>query len=678
MNPPSRGSNLDSWKEIAAYLRRDIRTVQRWEKQEGLPVHRHQHDERGTAYAYSGEIDEWLQNRRRRAGAAAQPDEPSPPGAAVETGPRRARSGYLAVVAIGVAAVAAGAIALIWWTVAGARDDSRPLSSLSINFAPGELFNEWGPDMALSPDGLTLAYNVRSRNFQLHLRRLDQLESRPLPGTAPAIGPFFSPDGRWIGFAQSGVLKKMAVDGGAPVPLGVSDIGFTGASDWGSDDWIVYANVTPSGTHGLYRAPADGGAPQLIAALDGQAEDTYWLTPQSLPGGRAVLCTISRTTDAGAGFQLVVVSVATGERRVLIDDAKHGRYLGDGVLVYLQRGALFAIGFDETRLTVSGPPVLARDGIGDRLRLRSWAYAAGTLVYWPTLTEEPRLAWVDRSGKAEPLALPPANYAAPRLSPDGQTVAYKIGGEFANIWTHRLVDGATAQLTFDDRAGALAWTPDGSRLIVAVSRGTGSELIQVRADGKGSPEPFEVALPLLAGFYKQPRSWLNDGRTLLLQVATQPSLWTVPIDGREPRPVRTGNLGYAQVSPDGRWIAYASSASGRREVYVAPFPEGQAQWKVSDGGDLPLWSRNGRELFYRDGPHMMSVAIAPGDTFAAGAPQRLFSGRYFEAEPGGPNYDVSPDGQRFLMVLAGSTDGPDRLIVVQGWKEEVERRLRAR
>jgi hypothetical protein len=397
-----------------------------------------------------------------------------------------------------------------------------------------------------------------------------------------------------------------------------------------------------------------------------------------LPGGRAVLCTIVRTTEAGAGFQLVVVSVATGERRVLIDDAKHGQYLGDGLLVYLQRGALFATTFDETRLTLTGPRVPVRDGLRDtRVRLRSWAYAAGTLVYWPTLKEEPRLAWVDRSGKADPLALPHGAYGAPRLSPDGRTVAYKIGGEFGNIWTHRLVDGATAQLTFDDRSGALAWMPDGSRLIVAVSRGAGSELIQVRADGKGSPEPFDVAIPVSAGVHKQPQSWLRDGRTLLVSVSTQPSHWAVPVDGGEPWPIRAGNLPYAQVSPDGRWSAYASSASGRREVYVTPFREGQAQWKVSNGGDLPLWSRNGRELFYRDGPHMMSVAITPGDTFAHGAPQRLFSGRYFEAEPGGPNYDVSPDGQRFLMVLAGSTDGPDRLIVVQGWKDEIERRLRA-
>jgi hypothetical protein len=294
-------------------------------------------------------------------------------------------------------------------------------------------------------------------------------------------------------------------------------------------------------------------------------------------------------------------------------------------------------------------------------------------VYWPTLRDERRLAWVDRSGKVEPLPLHPALYASPRLSPDGQTLAYKTGGEFGNIWTYDLADGSSAQLTFDGRAGALIWTPDGTRLTVSTLGSAGSDFVQVRADGKGPPEPLRLSLP--AGFHKQPRSWLRGGQTLILDVSAEPSLWAVPVDG-EPRPVRPGSLGYGQVSPDERWIAFASGASGQREVYVAPFPTGHAQWKVSNGGDLPMWARSGRELFYRNGQDVMSVSIAPGETFTPGAPQILFSGRYYEGEPGGPNYDVSVDGQRLLMVLPGSTEGPDRLIEVQGWKAEIERRLR--
>ena len=484
--------------------------------------------------------------------------------------------------------------------------------------------------------------------------------------------PLLFPDGQWIGFFQNGVLKKVSVNGGLPVPLDTVNVGFIGAADWGADDQIVYANYTPAGTHGLYRVRADGGAPTLIAELGGQADDTYWLTPQSLAGG-AVLCTVAMTTPTGSRFQVVVVSVATGERRLLIDDAKHALYLGDEVLVYWQRESLFATRFDAARLTVSGPPVPAWDGVGDRVRARSWAYAAGTLVYWPTLRDQRRLAWVDRSGKAEPLVLPPALYASPRLSPDGQTVAFKIGGEFGDIWTHRLVDGSTAQLTFDGRSGDVIWTADGSELTVSTLRGTVDELVKVRVDGKGPPEPLHFSSP--AGFYKRPRSWLRGG-TLILAVGPPESLWAVSSKGGAPRQIRSEGDS-AQVSPDERWIAYSSSRSGQREVYVAPFPTGYAQWKVSNGGGLPVWAKSGRELFYRDGQHVMSVPIVPGDTFASGPPRILFTGQYYEGEPGGPNYDVSLDDQRFLMVLPGSTDGPDRLNLIQAWKPEIERRLRA-
>jgi hypothetical protein len=656
----SRGSHLDSWKQIAAYLKRDIRTVQRWEKLEGLPVHRHQHDERGTAYAYSAEIEEWLEQRRRRANDSASP--------VARAGKRVGRYAW-------GGAVALGTIALLIWAFSAGREQPDPLSVSSITFGQSEQFYEWGPDLALSPDGATLAYNVRSRYGQLHLRRRDQFASQPIPGTNPSHGPVFSPDGRWIAYFQGGVLKKIAVDGGIAVPLGAVGVEFLGAVDWGTDDHLIYANVTPAGTHGLYRVPADGGAATLIDELDGQAEDTYWLTPQSLAGGAAILCTIARTTASGARFQVVVVSVATGERRVLVDDAKHGLYVGDGILVYLQRESLVATSFDPVRLTVSGPRVPAWDGVGDRVRFRAFSYAAGTLVYWPTLRDQRRFAWVDRSGRAEPLPLPPALYSSPRLSPDGQTIAYKIGGEFGNIWTYSLVDGSTAQLTFDGRSGALTWTPDGTRLTVSTLGSAGDDLVQVRADGK---EPTErLRQPLPAGFHKQPRAWLRGGRTLLVDVSARPSLWAVPFDGGEPRPVRNEHIDHGQVSPDERWIAYASGAPGRREVYVAPFLVGQAQWKVSSGGDLPVWAKSGRELFYRDGQHVMSVPIGAGDKFSAGSPRILFTGRYYEGEPGGPNYDVSLDGQRLLMVLSGSTDGPDRLNVVQGWKAEIERRLRA-
>lgn len=245
----ARGERLDSWKEIAAYLKRDIRTAQRWEKQEALPVHRHLHDERGTAYAYSGEIDEWLQNRSRRDSDAAAPNDSALTGRPAEVAPASAQRSSRPWPVLIAIAVVAGAGVLAIWVLSRPEPVPPPISSLSVVFAPSERFRDWGPDIAFSPDGSTLVY--AGLDGRLSVRRTDQLSGRALEGTEGSWGPFFSPDGRWIGFNHRGHLKKIAVEGGAPVPLGVP-VGFVGAADWGSDDYIVYAATTPEGTTGLY------------------------------------------------------------------------------------------------------------------------------------------------------------------------------------------------------------------------------------------------------------------------------------------------------------------------------------------------------------------------------------------------------------------------------------------
>ena len=680
-----RGTRLDSWKEIAAYLKRDIRTVQRWEKQEALPVHRHLHDERGTAYAYSGEIDDWLRDRSRRGGdATAAPDATAAGNGtlsapATEVTPaslQRASKLPLMLAAIALAVIA-GIVGL--WALSRSRTDNTPLSSLSIVFAPSERFREWGPETALSPDGSTLVYT--SENGQLNVRRIDQLTGRPLAGTVGSWGPFFSPDGRWIGFNHGGRLMKMALEGGAAVPLGVTTA-FMGGADWGSDDHIVYATTTPEGTHGLYRVAATGGAPQLVTALDANADDAYWLTPQSLSNGRVILCTLARAVTSGPRFQVVAVSVATGERHLLVDDARHGLYIGDGVLVYWRNEALFATRLDLDRLEVTGPHVPAREDVWERIRMRSWASAAGTLVYWPNVRVRHRMVWVDRAGNEEPLPLPPAMYHAPRVSPDGRSIAYAIGHEFnSDVWKHDLATGATVRLTADGRSAAPLWTPDGSRLIISWLRGGGRDLAQLRLNGTAEPEPIRVPA-FLSRAMKVPASWADGGRTLLVRqdgVESQPALWAVTLDGsREPHPVGPPNATHGHISPDGRWIAYTErgSSEGRPDVYVGPFPAGRPQWKVStDGGGLAIWSRSGRELFYRRATAIMAVPVTLGQTFTSGTPRRLFDVPLYEGDPGSPNYDVAPDDQRLLMVLPATTDGPDRLHVIQGWQADILRRL---
>jgi Tol biopolymer transport system component len=576
-----------------------------------------------------------------------------------------------------IAAAVMAVVGLIgaWATAFRRGADVEPFSILSVVFAPSEQFRAWGPDMALSPDGSTIAY-VGQGDWRLRVRRIDQLDARPIDGTT-GYGPFFSPDGRSIGYRNGDRLMRVSIDGGTPVEL-ATGADFMGAADWGLDDFIVYAGATPDGSHGLYRVPVNGGPAQLVAALDGKVNDVYWLTPQSIEGGRVILCTLARVIATGARFQVVAVTAATGERRLLVDDARHGMYLGDGVLVYQRNNALFATRLDAGRLEVHGMHVPASDDMFTRVRLRSWAAGGGRLVYWPRQRAANRLVWIDRAGKQEPLALPPDLYHSPRLSPDGRSVVFSIGegSEYGDLWRHDLSSGVTVKLTSNGRSATPLWLPDGSGIVFTSLGAVGRDLYRLSLDVGAEPIPIRVPAALMT----EPSAWTDAGRTLLvaqIRLDSRPELVAVALDGsREPRVVRSDNarLPSARVSPDGEWMAY----SARNNVHVARLPGGPPEWNVSrNGGSYPLWSRSGRELFFRRGNQLMVVPVTPGATFSSGTPQPLLQGRFYEAEPGSPNYDVALDDQRLLMVVQGSSEGPDRLNVIQGWKAEILRRLAA-
>ena len=671
---PSRGTRLLSWKEIAAYLKRDIRTAQRWEKLEGLPVHRHQHDERGTAYAYSGEIDRWLEARtlRSRINEAG-----SPPLEANDAATSHPRTRHYAVLIAGLLMLTVGSAAFArWWNPA----TDPKLITLSVVFPAEERFQDWGPDIALSPDGQTIAYKGRG---PLTLRRLDQLEGKTLAEPSAALMPFFSADGSSIGFLGPGKLSRVPAGGGVPVDITSVDIDFVGVADWGSHGEIVHAKLGADGSHRLFRVAAGGGRPSEIAALDGQRETAYWLTPQWVDGGRHILSTVERSSAADTTFQAVLVSVATGESRTLLDDARHARLIDD-VLVYWRNNALFAVRFDPDRLEPRGPHVIAWEGVGSRVRNRSWAAAADTLVYWPSVRSLAPLVWVDRDGLKEETILPPADYWAPRLSPDGRRVVVikKVdSSESGDVWQHDFASGANVRITHGNRSRVAAWTPDGAHLVVGMRQGASIDLFRVRADGVGEPEPLGPP-GFLAGVDKQPVGWAGEHTLVVYQdwIKDQPRFWAVTLDGTTaPRPILHGRtVGSGSVSPDGRWLAYSSAASGRPEVHVARLPEGQPTWQIStDGGRRPLWSKTGREVFYiRDNSVMAVVVSANGDTFTAGPSRHLLDNNIYEIDPGEPHYDVTREG-RFLMLRRGRADGPERLNVIQGWRTEVERRLRA-
>jgi hypothetical protein len=689
---PARGVHLDSWKEIAAYLKRDIRTVQRWEKQEGLPVHRHQHDERATTYAYSAEIDRWLAARRTNGTVARgsdaarvvsepttrqdlQQEEVSPPS------DRKTTSTRAVSLTWAIGGIATVIAAVVIWASWPAAEQPRPLSTLSVVFPSSQQFREWGPDLALSPDGTTVVY---ANSAELGVRRLDQEETRVIPGTAVnSWGPFFSPDGSTIGFFAPGKLLKVPIGGGVPIVLTEINVDFVGGADWGPNDEIVYSTPTAEGSHGLYRVPARGGTAQVIATLDGQTETAYWLTPQWINGGSHVLCTVARSSPEGTRFQAVTVSVASGEQQLLLDDARHARDVGNGILVYWRDDALFAVSFDSKRLDVDGPHVPAGDNVGWRVRNRSWANATNTLVYWPNVRRDGRLVWVDRDGHEQPLPLQPGKYHGPRLSPDGRSAAVIVGGEFGNAWRYDLGTGVGIQLTQGDRTGALAWAEDGTSLIVAMREGGGNELYRISPDGTGDPERLVNLSGFRSGTQKQPVGWTGSGGTLVFYqygMKQEPAFWAANLRLSDaPRAISLDGHGQwgGSVSPDGRWLAYADQRSNRSELFVSALPSGRPQWQVTtDGGRLPRWARSGREIFYWRGRRLMALPVTTDETFVPGEPRPLFEGDYFEMQHGEPNYDVSLDDQRLLFVQRGATDGPERLNVVQGWRSEIERRLR--
>jgi serine/threonine-protein kinase len=558
----------------------------------------------------------------------------------------------------------------VGWNL-GRSPAPRPVTRTAINLPPGEQLPDllFGPAVALSPDGTHLAYvAMQGSSQQIYLRAMDSLEARPLPGTAGAVNPFFSPDSQWLGFFTDGKLKKISVNGGEALSLAGAP--FAHGASWGRQGMIVFA---PALVGVLQQVPESGGTPQPLTRFQKPEITHRW--PEVLPGGKAVL--FDTSIDSGIAVQ----SIATGERKNLIPGGAQPRYASSGHLVYAQGGTLMAVPFDSQRLTVTGAAVpVVEDVVQSANGAAQYSLsAAGTLVYVPggAQRNESQLVWVNRDGTEQPLAAPPRAYLNPRLSPDGKRVAVTTERQ---IWVYDLSRDTLTRLTFEGESSYPIWTPDGKRIAFESAKNGSPNLFWRPSDGSGGVET------LTAGeYYQILSSWSPDGK-LLAFVDVNPStgydIWVLRMSDRKAQPFLQTAFSEAapQFSPDGRWLAYVSDESGRNEVYVQPYPGPGGKWLIStDGGTEPMWNRNGRELFYRNGEKMMNVDIATQHGFTAGKPRMLFEGRY-EPTPGTlPNYDVSPDGLRFLMVKPTEQAGaaPTQINVVLNWFEELKRRVPA-
>ena len=523
----------------------------------------------------------------------------------------------------------------------------------------------FNPSMVFSPDGKRLVLAVRGDKARLHVRALDRPQSEPIPGTEFGNNPFFSPDGEWLGFFSQRVLKKVALAGGAPlVVCEVPPITQGGA--WAPDGWIYFGIVNG----GLQRVRSSGGQPEAFTTPDRKAGERAHVWPQLLPGGSQLLVVVR----VGKDFQdfersnLAVLSLATRKLRTVLTGVSFGQFEPSGHLLFLRGSSVLAAPCDPRTLEPSGPHFALPSDVmvaeGDR---RPYLAArAGVLAYATGESEPMRtstLVWVDGAGREEPLPLAPGAYQSPRLSPDGKTVALVLTiGARESIFMYDLARNVLSPLLPEaGRAFNPTWTPDSRRMVFASFDEGWPRLFWRSADGSGQPEA------LSAGNVPEfPTSVSPDGRTLAYtvvpvpQIGLESDLWLLGLDGKRERRAwfETPFKEYAPFfSPDGAFIAYTAHETGHQpEVYVRPFPGPGGQIKVSgaDGGSEPLWSPDGREILYRsESGDLSAVRIERSPALAASAPRLVLKTQgYFGggAEDYARQYDVSPDGKRFLFI----------------------------
>jgi eukaryotic-like serine/threonine-protein kinase len=574
--------------------------------------------------------------------------------------------------------VAAAATTIVWLA-------TRPVPPLvvrtTITTAGATALSLGGADrdVAITPDGSRVVYRG---NNQLLVRALDQLEPAVLSGLGAARGVFMSPDGQWVGFFDGMTLKKVGITGGPPVTVCAIQGNPRGAT-WSADGTIIFAQSVSAA--GLQRVSSAGGEPTVLTTPDRERGEGLHLWPEFLPGGEAVLFTIVPPT--GSVENIAVLDLRTSTWKVLVRGGSDAHYVATGHLIYGVAGTLRAVAFDLGRLEVVGNPAPVLEGVlTTGTGVTDMAVAAnGSLVYVPGGAGrggQQTVVSVDRQGRASALpGLPVDSYRDVRVSPDGARLALATQDD---IWIYDLARASLSRLTTDPaRDYSPLWTPDGQRIVFTSQRAGYAEMFSRPADGTGSDE-----LLLSRGkdpLDLHPNGWSADGRQLLfsdirpnIQGAIEQMAIERPLDAKVLLKNAFNNA-LATVSPDGRWIAYHSNISGRYEIYVERYPELGARQLISTGGGrLPLWSRDGRELFFAspDGRQMSAVAVQSATTLVAGRPQVLFELAMLVQAGGNRPYDIGPDG-RFAIIrnAQGDTDSApaSNLIVVQNWFEELKR-----
>jgi serine/threonine protein kinase len=570
------------------------------------------------------------------------------------------------------------------WVIAGltlAATATSVLLYLTHRPAPSETFRlsvsvqgDITPQLsaAISPDGRQLAYvsTDSSGKSMLWVRALDSLKARFLPGTENAAHPFWSPDGRALGFVAGGTIKRIDADGG-PVQT-LADTGpFRSGAAWNRDGMILF-----SGASGLLKVPAAGGAASSVTTLDRSRQEVFHAWSQFLPDGRHFLYFVQSAEADHRG--VYVGSLDSGKTAQLLQSELKAVYAPPGYLLFVRDEALMAQPFNAERLELKGEPSLVADGIWVAQGAGQASFSVsptGVLAYVNATLWNTQLAWFDRGGRSIGSVGTPDRYNSqiPQLSPDASRIAIARGHRLKEqIWILDAAGGTASRLTFGrDRAVTPVWSADGSRIVFVSTSGVGEERLYLKnANGAGTEELLFASRGL--GL----QDWSSDGHFLTYSVNGEKGssdLWVLPLVGnRRPFPfLQTPfNETQAQISPDGRWLAYTSNESGEDEVYVQTFPKAGSKRQVSiEGGVSPRWRRDGKELFYLAADErLMAVPVKDQNAFETDRPIALFRTRLIaqgSQSQGLPTqYDVTPDGQRFLLNLPSEESGPPMTVVL--------------
>ena len=606
----------------------------------------------------------------------------------------RLRPQTAAIVVAGALVCVLGAIVALWGPWRTRSVPAPQLSRFVIKLVQGESIGSIayyeptaaeGCAVALSPDGTRLAYVVhRGDTSHLCLRSLKDFDAKTIPGTEGAQIPFFSSDGSWIGFCAGGKLRKVSLLGGAPQTI--CEVQRAREACWLEDDTIVFADEQK---YGLWQVAVSGGEPRRLTTplkfLDGEREHSH-LFPHALPEGKGVLFTVASPGQ----IRIATFSFETNQYRTLIPRGSCAQYVQTGHLVYSLAGDLLAVPFDLEAMKVTGPSVPVVEGVMPFVAWYEGAHFSvsrhGSLVYIPgsaTAAVNDRLVRRDRTGEVEALPFPLRDYQSPRIAPDGErvlVVATEIEAK-PQLWVFDLVRGSRRRVT-DERGDTYwgIWSPDGEQIVFNSSLGGETmDLYSKPADGS-APEKCLAAHPL----HLLPKSWADEGKTLIITKAVDPNtgfdIEMLPYEaGGSPQPLINTPFNEFQpvISPSGRWLAYASDESGRAEIYIKPYPgPGGAIPVTTDGGREPVWDPSERELYYRDdnGDKLFTVSILTEPTVHVGSPELLFEGKFMASSHlWGRNYDISPQGDFFILIEEGEVQPATQINVVLNWSEELKR-----